>query len=173
MLEAPDTIETPRLILRQFLEADLNEYARMCADPEVMKYIGDGQPLDRSQTWRSIAGILGHWVLRGYGLWAVEERLTGNLLGRVGLINPEGWPGLEVGWLIDRQRWGEGFATEASREAVAVAFGPLAATHLISLIRPGNDASIRVAEKLGATHERTIEILGGEALVYGYVGPTL
>lgn len=68
------TLETDRLILRLFRETDLDAYSEMCADPDVMRYIGVGQPLSRSEAWRNMAMILGHWQLRGYGLWAVVEK---------------------------------------------------------------------------------------------------
>ncbi|HEY8680325.1 MAG TPA: GNAT family N-acetyltransferase [Candidatus Dormibacteraeota bacterium] len=171
LVEAPDLLETERLLLRQFLETDVDLYARICADPEVMRYIGDGSTLTREETWRSVAGALGHWVLRGYGLYAVEEKATGTFIGRIGLINPEGWPGLEAGWLLGRQQWGRGYATEGAKAVVRMAYESVAATHLISLIRPDNLASIRVAEKLGAIRESTIEMSGGPAHIYAYGGP--
>ena len=171
LIEAPDHIETARLLLRQFLEADIDLYARMCADPEVMRHIGDGRTLTREETWRAMATALGHWVLRGYGVYAVEEKASGRFVGRVGLINPEGWPGLEVGWMIGREHWGRGFATEAGVAVVRMAYQALGATHVISLIRPENVASIRVAEKLGGIRESTIEFLDGPTHVYSYASP--
>ena len=92
---------------------------------------------------------LGHWQIRGYGLWAAEEKQSGALIGRIGLYRPEGWPGLEVGWLVARERWGEGFATEGARAALDYAFTVLGEPRAISAIAPENAASIRVAEKLG------------------------
>src|SRR6266542_2281021 len=107
------TLSTQRLILRGFTAADLDALAPIYADPQVSRYIGDGTPADRAATWRALAGMLGHWQLRGYGMWALIEQATGRLIGRAGLYNPEGWPGLEAGWLLARDRWGCGFATEA------------------------------------------------------------
>jgi RimJ/RimL family protein N-acetyltransferase len=173
LIEAPDTIETERLLLRQFLEADVDLYARMSADPEVMRFVGRGRTRSRAEVWRSVAAALGHWVLRGYGLYAVEEKATGTFIGRIGLINPEGWPGLEAGWLLGRQHSGRGYATEGARAVVRMAYEALGATHVISLIRPENSASIRVAEKLGAIRESTIEISGGRAHIYAYGGPPI
>jgi RimJ/RimL family protein N-acetyltransferase len=143
----------------------------MCADPEVMRYIGSGRTLTREETWRAMAAALGHWVLRGYGLYAVEEKGSGRFVGRVGLINPEGWPGLELGWMIGRDQWGRGYATEAAAAVVRMAYDPLGATHVISLIRPQNVASIRVAEKLGAIRESTIQFLDGPTHIYSYTSP--
>jgi RimJ/RimL family protein N-acetyltransferase len=115
-------IETPRLLLRMLRGSDLDAYAEMCADPEVMRYLGDGQPLSRSEAWRHLAMVLGHWRLRGYGFWAVEERSSGELVGRVGCWRPEGWPGFEVGWTLRRAYWGRGYATEAARASISDAF---------------------------------------------------
>jgi RimJ/RimL family protein N-acetyltransferase len=171
LVEAPDMLETERLILRQFLETDLDLCARIYADPEVMRYIGDGRTMTREETWRWVAAALGHWVLRGYGLYAVEEKYTGTFIGRIGLYNPEGWPGLEAGWLLGRQHWGLGYATEGAKAVVRMAYEQVGATHLISLIQPENLASIRVAEKLGAIRESTIDINGRDAHIYAYGGP--
>lgn len=161
------TLETDRLRLRMFRDDDLDAYAPIVADPEVMRYLGDGKPLDRAGAWRQMAQVLGHWTLRGYGLWAVEERATGALVGRIGLYNPEGWPGFELGWVLARPYWGKGYATEGARRALAHAFGELGRDHVISLIYPANAASIRVAERLGETLEGRTELYGREVLIYG------
>lgn len=160
------TLETPRLLLRQFEESDLDQYAEMCADEEVMRYIGEGRPLTRAEAWRNMAGILGHWQLRGYGLWAIEEKESGLLVGRAGFFNPEGWPGFEIGWLLGRPHWGKGFAIEAARAALDFSFSTLDKNRVISLIRPGNERSIRVAERLGEKYETTVDVFGLEALLY-------
>ena len=161
------TLQTERLILRLFREADLDAYAEMSGDAEVMRYLGSGLPLTRAEAWRSMALMLGHWQLRGYGLWAVEERASGAMVGRIGCWNPEGWPGLEVGWTLRRRYWGRGFATEGARAALGYAFTQLGCRHVISLIRPANAASIRVAERLGECLEGRTEINDHETLVYG------
>ena len=161
------SIATERLQLRDFQESDLDAYAAFCADPDVMQYIGSGDTLSRSQTWTQIAVILGHWQLRGYGMWAVEERSSGELVGRVGFLNPEGWPGFELGWLLGASYWGHGYATEAAMAALEYAFTNLKRHHLISLIHPENEASIRVARRLGEKLEGETELLGRKVLVYG------
>jgi len=161
------TLITERLIPRAFVADDLDAYAAMTADPETMRYLGDGKPLDRVATWRVLAIILGHWDLRGYGIWAMTERATGRLLGRAGLYNPEGWPGLEVVWSVTRERWGQGFATEAARASLDYAFEAVGADHIISAIHSENGASIRVAEKLGERFEYSTTIEGRERAVYG------
>jgi RimJ/RimL family protein N-acetyltransferase len=160
-------LHTDRLHLRMFREDDLDAYAAICADPEVMRYLGDGRTLGRSEAWRQMAMILGHWQLRGYGLWAVEERATGALVGRLGFFEPEGWPGFELGWMLRRASWGRGYATEGAERALAHAFTEMGRQRLISLIRPDNRASIRVAERLGERLEGRTTLFGQEALVYG------
>jgi RimJ/RimL family protein N-acetyltransferase len=160
------TLQTERLTLRMLRESDLDAYAEMCADPEVMRYLGDGQPLSRPMAWRNLAQMVGHWSLRGYGLWAAEERSSGVLVGRVGCWNPEGWPGFEVGWMLRRSFWGRGYATEAARASLQFAFIQLQQPRVISLIHPENAASRRVAERLGERLQGSTEVLGKPALVY-------
>lgn len=161
------TLQTERLILRMFHETDFADYAQICATPEVMRYLGEGQPLSRAEAWRQMAMILGHWQLRGYGLWAVQARASGALLGRIGFFQPEGWPGFELGWMLARPHWGYGYATEGARAALDYGFQTLQREHIISLIRPQNTASIRVAERLGERLQGHTDVAGGAALVYG------
>jgi RimJ/RimL family protein N-acetyltransferase len=160
------TLETDRLKLRMLRDADLDAYAEMCADPEVMRYIGDGQPLPRHMAWRKMAMMVGHWSLRGYGLWGAEERSTGTLVGHIGFWHPEGWPGFELGWSLRRCFWGRGYATEGARTALRFAFTQLEQSEVISLIHPNNAASIRVAERLKERLLDSIELLGQPTLVY-------
>ena len=161
-------LETERLVLRMFREDDFESYARICADAEVMRYLGvEGKPYTRLEAWRHMAFLVGHWQLRGYGHWAVEEKTSGNLIGRIGFLNPAGWPGFEIGWTLGRESWGRGYATEGARRALAYAFGEMGRDHVISLIHSENEASIRVAERLGERLEGKAEIFGIEHLVYG------
>ncbi|HEX2268150.1 MAG TPA: GNAT family N-acetyltransferase [Pyrinomonadaceae bacterium] len=84
-------LETDRLILRMWREDDFEQYAAMCADPEVMRFLG-GKTFEPLEAWRHLAFIVGHWQLRGYGHWAVEEKASGELVGRIGFLNPEAGP---------------------------------------------------------------------------------
>jgi len=161
------TIKTERLLLREFREEDLDAYGAMCSDSEVMKFIGNGELLTRSQTWEQMALILGHWNLRGYGMWAVEEQDSGKFIGRIGFIDSEGWPGFELGWLLGRPYWGNGYATEGAKYALEYAFTELEKQHVISLIYPDNKASIQVALRLGEKLERETVLFGNRVLVYG------
>lgn len=160
------TLETARLRLRFMEERDLDAFAAMYADPETMRYIGEGKVLGRMDTWRTIAGVLGHWLVKGYGMWAVEKRDDGELIGRLGFIDVEGWPGFELGWLIARAHWGQGYATEGTKAAYDYAIGTLKRDRVISLIRPGNERSVRVAQKLGFVRDGNVELLGQTAMVY-------
>jgi RimJ/RimL family protein N-acetyltransferase len=161
------TLTTDRLTLRPFRDDDLDAYAQMCADPEVMRYIGEGKTMSRAETWRLIAFYVGHWQLRGFGLWALEERASGRFVGEAGLQQPEGWPGFELGWTLARTSWGKGYATEAAREALRYAFEVLDRDHVISLIHPANHPSIRLAERLGERLEGEVEFSGARTLIYG------
>jgi RimJ/RimL family protein N-acetyltransferase len=159
-------LETERLILRMFREDDFEQYAKFCADPEVMRYIG-GKPYTRVEAWRHMAYLVGHWHLRGYGHWAVVEKASGNFVGRIGFLNPAGWPGFEIGWTLGREHWGKGYATEGARRALKYAFTEMGKDHVISLIHPENQASIRVAERLGEKPEGRTEVLGIPVIIYG------
>lgn len=161
-----NVLETERLVLRMFRESDTDAYAEMVGDPEVMRFLGGGQPVPRAEAWRNMAMVLGHWQLRGYGMWAVEEKATGELAGRVGCWRPEGWPGLEVGWTLRRSFWGRGYATEAARASIEYAFTTLDQMRVISLIAPENVNSIRVAERLGEKPEGEWDVFGTKVIVY-------
>ena len=162
-------LETDRLLLRGWREADLGAYARICADEQFARYFG--VPLERDDAWRQMALYAGHWELRGFGLWAVEEKASGALVGRVGLYEPEGWPGLEVGWGLDPAVWGRGYATEAGSASLDYAWRVLGAERVISIIDPDNARSIAVAERLGETFERRWRLRTLPVVIYGVDRP--
>jgi len=162
----PVELETPRLRLRKFRASDWDPYAAMCADAEVMRYLGTGVVINANEAWRSIAQFLGHWQLKGYGMWALEEKASGEFVGRAGFLDPPDWPGFELGWVLGRAHWGKGFAIEAAREALRYAFEDLRRDRVISLIRPANERSIRVAERLGSKLAGEVDLRGSKALVY-------
>jgi RimJ/RimL family protein N-acetyltransferase len=143
-------LETERLVLRGLTAGDFDKLAEFMADPDVARYL-TGEPLSRADAWRGLATALGHWQLRGYGVWAVERKSDGAFMGRVGMINPEGWPGLEVGWTLGRPYWGKGYATEAARAALDYAFLTQPVDRIISCIDPDNAASQSVAKRIGET----------------------
>ena len=161
-----DQLETDRLILRMWHKGDIDTYAEICGDSETMRYIG-GKALDRAETWRSVAWIIGHWHLKGYGLWAVEEKESGRLIGRIGFINPVGWPGFELGWMLNKNDWGKGYATEGAQKCLEYAFTVLNRQHVISLIHSENLASQKVASRIGQEIEGETELMGTVVNVYG------
>ena len=113
--------------------------------------------------------MIGHWKLRGFGFWAVDERSSNQLVGGVGLWYPEGWPEPELAyWLIPEAR-GKGYATEAGLKSIEAASEVVRLQTLVSYINPGNDASIRVAERLGGAYGGTLELPDkGTHRVYRY-----
>ncbi len=147
-------LETDRLILRALCEADVESEAEFYAS-DALKFVGG--PMRPDETWRAVAMLIGHWAMRGYGFWGVEEKDTGTYVGHVGLWNPHGWPEPEVGWTLMNHATGKGYATEAARAARAHAYDVLGWTTAISLIDPDNLGSKAVAERLGARYESLFE----------------
>lgn len=164
------TLETNRLLLRPFEERDLDEYAAIMADPEVVQYLGSA-PMTRDEAWRSMALFVGHEQLRGWTNNAVVEKASGRLVGRCGLWQPEGWPGLEVGWTLGRFAWGRGFATEAAVEWRDWAFEHERPDELISVVHRDNERSARVAQRIGHRFVREIDVRGHPCVVWGQPGP--
>jgi RimJ/RimL family protein N-acetyltransferase len=146
--------DTERLHLRRFSAADREPFAALNADPEVVRYVGDGHPMTRADSDALLDAIDAHWAQHGFGLWCAAPRADPDAcLGFVGLavpsFLPSVLPAVEVGWRLARPAWGRGLATEAARASLDHAFGALALESVISVIDPGNARSIRVAEKLG------------------------
>jgi len=164
-LDAP-ALTTERLRLRMLQDSDFEEYAAIHTDAEVTKFTTRTH-LDRMEAWRHLALIVGHWHLRGFGMWGVFEKGMGALVGRVGFHQPDGWPDFELGWTIGRNWWGKGYATEAAQRCLDFAFDEMGRDHVISLIDPQNTASIRVAERIGETLEGEHQLGEHRLLVYG------
>lgn len=170
-------IETDRLILRPIDgEADFEGWAEMMADAKTMKHIG-GAPQTRGQAWRSMATMIGHWQVRGYGMFAVEEKESGKFIGRIGPWYPDGWEDREVGWGLNRKYWGKGYATEAGRASIDYVFNVLKWERVIHYIDPGNTGSMAVAERLGSKRLRMVHSVGGvfegDCYIYGQDNPNL
>lgn len=154
------TVETARLRLRAFHVADLDAYAAMQANPNVMRYLLTGQTATRVQVWYTMLTSMGSWALRGYGMWAVEQIASGRFAGSVGIFQPFDWPEPEVAYSLDEPFWHQGYATEAAGAARDWLFAHYPVDRAASFIRPENQASIRVAERLGAVLEGTTELRG-------------
>ena len=148
-LSAIPTLTTQRLILRAPRPEDVEPFARFYAS-DAARFVGG--PKDEALTWRYLAEVIGHWALRGFGRWIVERKDLPGAIGLVGLHQPLDWPEMEVGWYV----WdgiGQGYAREAGRAARDHAYDALGRTTLVSLIAPGNAASVRVAQAMGAVRE--------------------
>lgn len=154
------TVITDRLRLRAFQASDLDAYATMQANPDVMRYLVTGRTSSRAEVWRTMATSLGGWALRGYGMWACEKIDDGAFVGSVGVFQPLDWPEPEIAYSLDQSFWRQGFATEGARAARDWLFGHFPLPRAASFIRPDNHASKRVTERLGAVCERTFELRG-------------
>jgi RimJ/RimL family protein N-acetyltransferase len=151
-----ESVDTDRLRLRQWCEDDFSHFARYYADEENARYVGGKKNTD--QAWRHLALQIGHWKLKGFGYWAVDEKRTGRFVGCAGLWRSPGWPELELGYWLVKEHQGKGYATEACLRCIDYARNVLRATSLVSYIDPANEASIRLARRLGAVYESTIEL---------------
>ncbi|WP_188053418.1 GNAT family N-acetyltransferase [Sphingosinithalassobacter sp. CS137] len=150
------TLVTPRLILRPLTGADFDDWVAFHGDAETMRFLGGPQP--RSVAWRSLCAMAGAWTIRGFGMFAVEERASGRWVGRVGPWQPEGWPGTEVGWGVAPAFSGRGYAFEAAVAAIDFAFDVLGWDDVIHTIHPDNARSIRLAERLGSTRRQLVAL---------------
>ena len=150
-------LETDRLTLRGWREDDLDPLAAINADPEVMRYIRDGSVRDRRQSAEGLQKMIANWEALGYGLFAVEVRESGVLIGWAGFavpdFLPEVLPAVEIGWRLDRRFWGHGYATEAATAAMRFGFLDSGMDRIISIRQLENVRSARVMEKLGLSHQ--------------------
>ena len=156
-------IETERLLLRPLTMEDLDEFVAVHAHPDVVRHI---RPFDRDGAIQRLQADQREWAEWGHGLLAIVKRDSGQFLGRAAL---KYWPQFEeteVGWVLRREAWGHGFATEAARACAAWGFRNLDVPYLTAMIRPGNSRSIRVAERLGMTPLRNDFLLGDPVIVH-------
>lgn len=152
-----DVIEpiTERLLLRQWREEDRDPFAALNADPVVMEHFP--APLTRAQSDAQLDRCAERLATDGYGLWALEMRDTGKLIGFAGLARPSFeapfTPCTEIGWRLAHSSWGHGYATEAARAALDLAFGRLGLDEVVSFTFEGNLRSRAVMERLSMTHD--------------------
>jgi ribosomal-protein-alanine N-acetyltransferase len=160
---SPVEIRTARLRLREPEPEDVDPLAAMYADPEVMRFIGGGGPLDRAAARAALERSASSFRTDGYGIWSVVATGEGDaMIGRAGLMewDIEGGRETEIVFLLARDRWGRGLATEAASAVRDFAAGRLRRSRLICLIYPDNERSIAVARKLGMSFERDVEMFG-------------
>jgi RimJ/RimL family protein N-acetyltransferase len=148
---------TERLRLREYRFDDFDAFASHLADPESTAFLG---ACDRHTAWRIFGCQAGLWLLQNAGWWAVEVRATGQLVGTVGAFFREGVPGIEIGWNTFRAFWGQGFASEAAREALRHALEVRGERQAKAFIDARNAASIRVAQHLGLRYDAEAELYG-------------
>ena len=148
-------LQTQRLILRNWQQSDLEPFAQMNADAEVMKYFP--ATLSRSESDALVERIENHHRVHRFGLWAVEERATGAFIGFIGLNVPtfeaHFTPTVEIGWRLAKAFWGKGYATEGARSAIDYGFEVMGLTEIVSFTAQLNLRSIAVMERLGMTHQ--------------------
>ena len=144
-------IETPRLLLRNWLESDLETFAEMNADPEVMRYFPE--TLNAEQTNRFYESIQEEFSAYGYGLYAAEEKSSGSFMGFIGFHwcrrELEFHPSVEIGWRLDKRFWGKGYASEGAKACLEHGFEHLGFDKVISFTSVENVASQRVMQKIG------------------------
>jgi RimJ/RimL family protein N-acetyltransferase len=149
----PETLEKKRLILRSFRLDDWKDIHEYYSDPECTKYT-TRRPLNENESWQKLAALAGHWQLRKYGSYALEEKDLKRVIGIAGLDYPNDWPEPEIQWALARKFWGKGYAKEAASAVMEMAKKYLPNLSLISLIHPENQNSIYLAKSLGAYFER-------------------
>ena len=166
-VEGP-VVETKRLKLRMWREADIEPNTAMLADPASGRFItADGKPItDAYAGWRNATIMSGHWLLHGFGMFVVEEKSSGKFAGRVGPWYPPGWPGFEIGWGIASEFRGKGYALEAARASIDWTFATFEIEQIIHCIDRENIASQSVARRLEAKIEREIDLFGHIADVW-------
>jgi RimJ/RimL family protein N-acetyltransferase len=164
-------LETPRLRLREMQPDDLDFVAAMLADPEVMRYYPQLYSRADAQAW--LDRQRRRYAEDGHGLWLVLDKSTGEPVGQVGLAmqEVEGTRRPEVGWLLHRPFWGKGYATESGMAVRDAAFQRWRYPALISLIRPVNEPSRRVAERVGFTPGPRVQFHGFEHVMYEAAAP--
>jgi len=171
-------LETERLVLRKPELGDLDGYVELWGNPEVMRFLG-GQTLPPEEVPQAMKRNLGQWDRHGLGLFSVFRKEDERFVGRIGYLlwDTDRWENavraelegdleLEIGWTILSAFWGNGYATEAATACRDHAFAELGRERIISLIEPNNLASIRVAEKIGESYERDVQLSWGTVGLY-------
>ena len=147
------TLRTDRFTLRAPVATDWPAWCAFHTSERARFVGGTGET---TTAWRSFGHFVGHWVLRGFGSFVIQTHDDPAPLGSVGPWYPEGWPETEIGWTLwSPEAEGKGIIQEAARAGIDFAFGTLGWSQAVSYIEPGNTASIRVAERLGATRDDT------------------
>ncbi|BDA71519.1 probable acetyltransferase [Calothrix sp. PCC 7716] len=159
-------IETTRLCLRPLAITDLNDLAEIYSDPEVMRYRLLPEPASRKQTQESLESYILHWKEYGFGRWAAIYKTSRQLIGHCGLEHITSLKEIELSYLLAREYWGQGLATEAAMALLQYAWETLQLKRLVAIAKPENLASRRVMEKIGMQYEKNIQFYGVEWMLY-------
>lgn len=159
-------IETERLLCRPLTSDDLDQFASINADADVMRYIGDGKPQTRAQTEMRLNAILDHWNQHGFGLWALVDKASNALIGFCGLQYLDNTAEIEVGYRLAKQYWGMGFATEAAAATLRYAFEVLGLDRIVAVVQPQNFASQSVIEKIGLRYVKDARFYNSDVEYY-------
>lgn len=159
-------IETSRLRLRMFTPDDLDALSAITGDAQVMQYLGTSGARSREKTRNTIDAILRHWNEHGFGIWALDHKADGRLIGWCGLQMLEKTPEVEVAYLLAQAYWNQGLATEAARAAISYGFRELKLPRIVAIARPENVGSYRVMEKVGMKYERDAHYYNVDVVYY-------
>ena len=146
------TLETQRLILRPPEEKDFEPWTEMRSHAHAMRFLGGA--MSPEEVWRLATTMVGHWVWRGYGMFSMVEKISGEWIGRCGPWYPHGWPEPEIGWAVKPEFQGRGYAKEAASACLDYAVDSLGWKYLAHFIDKDNVPSIKLAERLGASWHR-------------------
>jgi RimJ/RimL family protein N-acetyltransferase len=164
-----DRVETARMVLARLRSDHLEALSRLLRDRRVASWIWPrSDPLTDHEVSSLLTDKIGHWDRHGFGMWLLQDRFTGEVVGRGGLqwTHLAGLREVEVGWAIFPERWGQGLATELALASVDAAFGPLGLQQIVAFGLPANAASRRVMDKAGLTFERDIVHAGLPHVLY-------
>lgn len=160
-------LESERLIFRQWLQSDYDVFAKFFSDEKNARFVGGIKSLEES--WRLMATYIGHYILNGFSYMAVAEKATGDLIGTIGLWYSSPWPEPELGYWLLPESQGKGYGVEAGTIVKNFAINELNLTSLVSYIDPVNEASKKLALRLGAKYDKTIDLLSfGAHEIYRY-----
>jgi len=149
----PEKLETERLLMRLFREPDWIDLHRLYSDADAVKYT-IVTPYTEFETWQKMASFTGHWTLKGYGPYGIEEKQSGRIIGFAGPYFPLSWPDPEIQWSLSQEFWGKGYASEAVKAIKKMLAEYVRDISFISIIHPDNKASLALAKKLNTIYEK-------------------
>jgi ribosomal-protein-alanine N-acetyltransferase len=164
-------IETERLLIRTWMPGDASKVEKMYADPDVMRYIGAGGPWSPERTRELIAAMIERYERTGIGVWPVVLKADGAVIGACGLQPLPGSSDIEIGYLLDKPHWGQGYAIEAASAVLEWGFNQHGLQRITAVVSPENPRSIAVIYKLGMRFERVVRAYQHDLLKYAIAKP--